>query len=384
MNGAMLNCCSNCKSNKKKLQRCAACMAVCYCSKECQILHWKSGHKTECKMKQIDRLLLDLSNGEKTGFMQPKYFDEKLLEMAQRYADITLGFGDIPPMLPPLMDFIDPVRYLTNILDADWDIIDDTRKNKENSDQKLEKAFDINEIKHTSPCQEVFGIMQYLSMCGRVERDYLSFFDDSKREEKALNVLHNFVHKNNSPFSMLFVLIGLSQYKIIGGNVHYVSVIKMNNKYRLIQSFGKHFSLKEELEKRDWMNAKEIEEILNCFVYLESIGISTSLTDTDILKIKEQAMISLGFELEIEANESERPKHETMCAVIMKDMSFKHFVNSAKHLLEYMKFLLNKLEKRELNADGTPLCYRMGYPTCIDYGELKRINDVNGWGYKIK
>jgi hypothetical protein len=32
----------------QKLKRCSACQAVAYCSKECQTLHWKSGHKKAC------------------------------------------------------------------------------------------------------------------------------------------------------------------------------------------------------------------------------------------------------------------------------------------------------------------------------------------------
>jgi hypothetical protein len=31
-----------------KYSRCAQCLAVCYCSKECQRAHWKAGHKGEC------------------------------------------------------------------------------------------------------------------------------------------------------------------------------------------------------------------------------------------------------------------------------------------------------------------------------------------------
>jgi hypothetical protein len=31
-----------------------------YCSKECQVLHWKSGHKIGCKRKGVDFALFNI------------------------------------------------------------------------------------------------------------------------------------------------------------------------------------------------------------------------------------------------------------------------------------------------------------------------------------
>ena len=44
--------CANCKRNaecfSEKLKQCARCKAAWYCGRECQVKHWKDGHKTDC------------------------------------------------------------------------------------------------------------------------------------------------------------------------------------------------------------------------------------------------------------------------------------------------------------------------------------------------
>jgi hypothetical protein len=44
--------CSGCDKqhvNNTKLQRCSRCKLAVYCGKECQLKHWRSGHKSICK-----------------------------------------------------------------------------------------------------------------------------------------------------------------------------------------------------------------------------------------------------------------------------------------------------------------------------------------------
>jgi hypothetical protein len=41
--------CAACGELFPKLQRCTRCRAVSYCSKQCQVAHWKAGHKQVCK-----------------------------------------------------------------------------------------------------------------------------------------------------------------------------------------------------------------------------------------------------------------------------------------------------------------------------------------------
>ena len=46
--------CASCKGlqqlgEMKKFRRCSACYNVHYCSRECQVRHWKHGHRLECQ-----------------------------------------------------------------------------------------------------------------------------------------------------------------------------------------------------------------------------------------------------------------------------------------------------------------------------------------------
>ena len=42
-------CCGAAKSPTTSLSQCAACKTVLYCSRACQVRHWKLGHKGACK-----------------------------------------------------------------------------------------------------------------------------------------------------------------------------------------------------------------------------------------------------------------------------------------------------------------------------------------------
>jgi hypothetical protein len=45
--------CAQCKQLFPKLHRCTRCKAVSYCSKQCQVAHWKAGHKEACIPKDV-------------------------------------------------------------------------------------------------------------------------------------------------------------------------------------------------------------------------------------------------------------------------------------------------------------------------------------------
>jgi len=52
--------CHFCHIVTDNAKTCSACKAVVYCSKECQIKHWRAGHKTECKkVTKVHKTLLD-------------------------------------------------------------------------------------------------------------------------------------------------------------------------------------------------------------------------------------------------------------------------------------------------------------------------------------
>ena len=48
--------CANCSKKAEageKFKQCSKCRAECYCSKECQVEAWRSGHKQDCKRAAI-------------------------------------------------------------------------------------------------------------------------------------------------------------------------------------------------------------------------------------------------------------------------------------------------------------------------------------------
>lgn len=55
----MKNCfqCQKTDSDTEKMYQCSKCKSVYYCSKECQIQHWKK-HKKQCQLKLLQRVLI--------------------------------------------------------------------------------------------------------------------------------------------------------------------------------------------------------------------------------------------------------------------------------------------------------------------------------------
>lgn len=48
---------TNCKvCNGEAKQKCSGCLLVFYCSKNCQISDWRSGHKNDCKPFEVDEV----------------------------------------------------------------------------------------------------------------------------------------------------------------------------------------------------------------------------------------------------------------------------------------------------------------------------------------
>ncbi|ETW82314.1 hypothetical protein HETIRDRAFT_61178 [Heterobasidion irregulare TC 32-1] len=53
---------------KDTFKQCARCQTTMYCSKSCQVLGWKKGHKTECELKSLERTA-DTINRQDRVFM---------------------------------------------------------------------------------------------------------------------------------------------------------------------------------------------------------------------------------------------------------------------------------------------------------------------------
>eukprot|EP01084_Bolivina_argentea_P005998 11339_1 len=118
---------------------------------------------------KMDQLLFDIAKDEKTAFMCPKPYDQAVIKIAQNPHPLGL-----PSPLPALMTFLNPKRYLVSIKGYKPHNIAIT-----NDEQKQ------NNFKVVSCCQEVSGIMQYLSMSALINGDYLTFYKNNETGQKA-------------------------------------------------------------------------------------------------------------------------------------------------------------------------------------------------------
>ena len=62
-NDAWKNTCANCGNKsrvKQEFKACARCKTCHYCSKKCQVEHWKAGHKVDCKGHWIEEFFPDI------------------------------------------------------------------------------------------------------------------------------------------------------------------------------------------------------------------------------------------------------------------------------------------------------------------------------------
>lgn len=98
--------CQHCNIIEKKLLYCAECLAVSYCSKECQIKHWKHVHKSECNLFKEERIkkeeALERRRREQSQWGPSYWFgvhENKLLDVFQTqhssYQDFAVVVDDL-------------------------------------------------------------------------------------------------------------------------------------------------------------------------------------------------------------------------------------------------------------------------------------------------
>lgn len=59
--------CANPSCNKESKFRCSRCQAVSYCSRDCQAISWKAGHRQECGHLQTKKIDKDLKKADKSS-----------------------------------------------------------------------------------------------------------------------------------------------------------------------------------------------------------------------------------------------------------------------------------------------------------------------------
>ena len=80
--------CYNTNCTKNATQRCTQCKCAHYCSRKCQVSHWKSGHKEECK---------HMGSAYEQRFVKVRQLLEQALEIEKRLGFLNIqaqGFVD--------------------------------------------------------------------------------------------------------------------------------------------------------------------------------------------------------------------------------------------------------------------------------------------------
>lgn len=107
--------CAKCKTSLQKSPLvCSLCIMVSYCGKDCQIAHWREGHKAECSFLRTlsEGVKIDPPSGERNqriGFMQSyqtgnsftggKYMRPNGVKCNEQFTVKTQASGDDSPLL---------------------------------------------------------------------------------------------------------------------------------------------------------------------------------------------------------------------------------------------------------------------------------------------
>ena len=76
--------CANCGNRTKEILKvCANCKSFSYCSKKCQVMHWRAGHKVDCKGHWIEKYFPNIRNPKSNDCVAGIILN---LEYAQKYA----------------------------------------------------------------------------------------------------------------------------------------------------------------------------------------------------------------------------------------------------------------------------------------------------------
>lgn len=268
------------------------------------------------KRQKIDQIMQHLAQKESTGFLS-----EQRLMQDSKVPDI--GLLDALPVV----ELFDPVHYLASFTDY-WQ---DEQKESQN------QSFTINS---TSPCHIVQYTIMYLAVCAKSQEQV---WVDRGWQEEGEEIMYQFISKqstDSSEFSILFVSMALDQYKHHKG--HYFTVIRLDDKFKLIQSFGGKYSMQEQLERSDWIDAGQMQKIIDAFLFVLSAGNrNKNINNSDI---KNNCMLSIGIELEYDDDHKQQKELPYLMVIDMHHISFDEFQKCGKHLIDYFKFMFKKFD----------------------------------------
>ena len=168
-----------------------------------------------------------------------------------------------------------------------------------------------------------------------------------------------------------------------------------------MQSFGQHFSLTDELTRRDWLTSEQVLPILQACIVLtcgknqndKNIRIDVTETkrsdndeentgcgniskderiDTEI-KVKESSLVVFGFELKLRTEKDKAPilsdkekseMTDDLKCVIMDRLSLEEWMCCGDYLIEYFQDSVKWYNKHG-SSYQVPSRYQLPYPECI-------------------
>ena len=120
-------------------------------------------------------------------------------------------------------------------------------------------------------CAAVYSAIKYLAISSRPRDKFWMKYDDYYLNGKQMvkNELKSFCDSPVKPNCINACLLEIQfrgfERKFPSSD-HMLSIIKLNNKFRIVQSFEKGFSLKQELNRRDWIDIDTMKDLADCLV----------------------------------------------------------------------------------------------------------------------
>eukprot|EP01084_Bolivina_argentea_P299989 517166_1 len=121
-------------------------------------------------------------------------------------------------------------------------------------------------------CKAVYFALKYLILASSTAESVRNFemkYDDYDGKQKVLHKLRSFAEdaiEVNTVSVCLLELTFVGFEQPFPTNFHMMGIIKCNNKFRIVQSFEKNFSLNQELDARDWMDVDEMKRLIQCII----------------------------------------------------------------------------------------------------------------------
>ena len=118
----------------------------------------------------------------------------------------------------------------------------------------------------------IYFAMKYLTLSS-INPSLISLFemkyDDCDGKQNVINILRSFCNLKTPKNKMAVCLleIGFRGFeRKFPTSDHMLAILKLENKFRIVQSFEQGFSLQQELNARDWIGNGKMKELAECII----------------------------------------------------------------------------------------------------------------------